>query len=509
MSSSEDSTDEERYEQKRPVHPLHIPTNPYATAYKSTWTLPNSGMLEPKDIALLQHVNCSYLSSGRAPTLLALKQHAHSLVNLIHKLAPTITGCPVDLLGNDQDEDGWYKDQAFDWLANLDNPYENDDVSHHEPLWALENTVKEQSEINGIVHHCPLTRVPDTGSSAKQGATRRPYMTHHDLVMHANECLEILDHEYSSTGGLMSLLPIGAEGDTDEDRVHFTADELAGARNTLLGQWLLHHQHLVGRMHELEISYANALDLLAGEADVPLQLMSRDGVDGISGGREVAYPQDKFVLANIGDDITGYIHRMIDVAEAQIEQKEKIWKASGVSGERMWYEERGGKVYARGIVPVDLLTRFYRIKGKGHKSPIFVIPAAEQHPGVQQTRRIEERPTLVSVVTPTWPERVSDWETKQNAKLEEASKMDAQNQALIRDRVELQDMLAVKDAELRRQRLELSFHEMRLSGDKAGEIKALYSQISAYGEKMEELRSVLPSKYHSLLDVDMELGDGA
>ncbi|RMJ10001.1 hypothetical protein CDV36_010394 [Fusarium kuroshium] len=505
MSSSEDSSDEERHEQERPVHPLHIPANNYAIAYKSTWTLPNSGMLEPEDIALLQHVNCSYLSSGRPPTLLALKQHAQCLVNLIRKLAPTLSGCAVDILGDDQDEDGSFKDQAFDWLACLDKPYENDDVSHHEPLWALANTVKEQSEMNGITHHCPLTRVPDTGSTAKQGATRRPYMTHHDLVMHANECLEILDHEYSSTGGLMSLLPIGAEGDTDDDRVHFTADELAGARNTLLGQWLLHHQHLVGRMHELEISYANALDLLAGEADVPLQLMSRNGVDGISGGREVAYPQDKFVLVNIGDDITNYIHRMIDVAEAQIEQKEKIWRASGVSGERMWMEERGGKVYARGIVPVDIMTRFYRIKGKGHKSPLFVIPAAEQHPGVQHTRRIEERPTIVSVVTPTWPQRVSEWETKQKAKLDQASKMDVQNQTLIRDRLELQDMLAVKDAELRRQRLELSFHEKHLSEEEADVRK----ELTAYEDKMEELRSVLPSKYHNLLDIDTEPEEGA
>ncbi|RSM19731.1 hypothetical protein CDV31_001362 [Fusarium ambrosium] len=509
MSSSEDSSDEERHEQERPVHPLYIPANNYAIAYKSTWTLPNSGMLEPEDIALLQHVNCSYLSSGRPPTLLALKQHAQCLANLIRKLAPTLSGCAVDILGDDQDEDGSFKDQAFDWLACLDKPYENDDVSHHEPLWALANTVKEQSEMNGITHHCPLTRVPDTGSTAKQGATRRPYMTHHDLVMHANECLEILDHEYSSTGGLMSLLPIGAEGDTDDDRVHFTADELAGARNTLLGQWLLHHQHLVGRMHELEISYANALDLLAGEADVPLQLMSRNGVDGISGGREVAYPQDKFVLVNIGDDITNYIHRMIDVAEAQIEQKEKIWRASGVSGERMWMEERGGKVYARGIVPVDIMTRFYRIKGKGHKSPLFVIPAAEQHPGVQHTRRIEERPTIVSVVTPTWPQRVSEWETKQKAKLDQASKMDVQNQTLIRDRIELQDMLAVKDAELRRQRLELSFHEKHLSEEEADVRKELISQLTAYEDKMEELRSVLPSKYHNLLDIDTEPEEGA
>ncbi|KAF4979746.1 hypothetical protein FZEAL_4103 [Fusarium zealandicum] len=479
-------------DQEETTQPLHIPSNHYATAYKSTWTIPESGILDVEDIALLQHLNCSYLSSGRPPTLLALKQHAHSLTNLIRRLAPSCSTAPID--GENATDMGmdFYKDEAFDWLNKLDEPYENHDPSHHEPLWAIANTVKAESETEGIEQHCPLSVLSESGSSPDW---RRPRMTHHDLVMHANQCLEILDHEYSSTGGLMSILPISAEDDSGLPKSQLTA-----ARNTLLGQWLLHHQHLVGRMHELEISYANALDLLAGEAQVPLQLMRRSGTDGISGGREIVYPQDKFVLANVGDDVTSYLHRLIDRAEAQIEQKEKIWKASGVSGERMW-RERGGKWYAQGLVPVDVMTRFYRIKGKGNQSPIFVLPAVEDHPGVQQTRRIEERPTVVSVVTPTWPERVSNWEVKYKDRLGLFSKVDTENQALVREKLEMRDVMAVKDAELRRQRDELAFYEQTLPNGEMERQRALLSEITAYKTTMEELKQRLPSEYHRLLNV--------
>ncbi|KAF5018478.1 hypothetical protein F66182_9532 [Fusarium sp. NRRL 66182] len=450
--------------QQETVEPLHIASNPYATSYKSTWTLPGSGFLDPDERDLVQNLNCSYFSSGRAPTLLALKKHAQSLVNIIRKLAPSSGTLPV---GTSDLDDGGYefeKNEAFDWLNNLDVPYENDDPSHHDPLWALKNTVKTDSETDGVQHHCPLTRVEDTSRWAEKGATHRPYMTHHDLVMHANECLEILDHEYSSTGGLMSILPI-EDGDAEDknESQKLSAEQIKGARNSILGQWLLHHQHLVARMHELEINYANAIDLLAGEAIIPHQILRRSGTDGISGGHEIAYPQDRYVLTNAGDHVTGYIHRLIDVAEAQIEQKEKLWKASGVSGERMWLEERGGKVYAKGIVPIDLLTRFYRIKGKGHQSPLFVIPAAEQHPGVRQTRLAEERPTVVSVVTPTWPERVSNLEAKNRDRLDKAERTDALNRALVRDMAEMKDVMAVKDAELKRLNEQLAAYQEGMS----------------------------------------------
>jgi predicted nuclease with TOPRIM domain len=65
-----------------------------------------------------------------------------------------------------------------------------------------------------------------------------------------------------------------------------------------------------------------------------------------------------------------------------------------------------------------------------------VIPAAEVHPGVQQTRKIEERPTIVSLVTPTWPERVTDLKRKYEEQLKEGSEAFNMKQALLAEREE-------------------------------------------------------------------------
>ncbi|CAM1503093.1 Fc.00g078690.m01.CDS01 [Cosmosporella sp. VM-42] len=471
-------------------YPFNIPATLYAPSYQSTYTIPESGFLTKDDIALLKHINCSYLSNEKPPTLLALKQHAHSLVNLIAKLSVTQSFAPVPG-ANAEDLD--LANEAYDWLVRLDAPYENDDESHHVPLWAVANTIKGESEIEGIEHHCPMKTALDLGPLSDEDGKRRPYQTHHSLVMHTNECLEILDHEYGATGGLMSLLPTDHEADTEQ---------LRAARNTLLGQWLMHHQHLVGRMHELEINYANALDILGGEAVVPLEMIRAAGPDGLSKGREIAYPQDKYILVNSGDAVTEHLHRLMDKAEAEIEQKEKVWKASGVSGERMWMQKGGGDWYSRGLVPVDCLTRFYRVKEKGSGSPIFVLPAIEQHPDVAYTRKIENRPTVVSVVTPTWPERVSDFEAKYKARLDKATETEILNQKLVRERLEWQDMVAVKNAELRKNTAELAFWEKTVGKDERRRYGGLLAEIKAYNDKMDELRRKLPSDFHNLLDIN-------
>ncbi|KAF7555748.1 hypothetical protein G7Z17_g1889 [Cylindrodendrum hubeiense] len=474
---------------------FNIPGNSYATAYSSRWTYHGSELVTPEDLRLLQHMNCSYLSSGRPVTLLALKQHAQSLTNLIRKLSLSSTAAAVRELGHEEIGWGFQENEAFDWLDNLREPYENEDETHHVPLHSLSNHIRGQSDDNGLQHHCPLSEVRDFGPWSQKDGTRRPYQTHHNLVMHANECLEILDHEYSSTGGLMSILPT----DTEHDTV-----ELAGARNSLLGQWLLHHQHLVGRMHELEINYANSIDILEGEATVPLQVTRRTGPDGMSQGREIAYPQDRYVLVNAGDDVTSHLHRLLDQAEAHSNQKERIWKNAGASGERIWQEERGGKWYARGIIPVDLLTRFYRVAGKGHGSPIFVLPAIEKHPGVAATRSIEKRPTVVSIVTPTWPKRVSEWEHRFKERLDYAKEVELENKSLVRDNIEIEAAMARKNEKLRRNRDELAFLKATSSEGVGKTQQSLLRRIAAYEAKMKELKSVLPSKYHSQLTLTVE-----
>jgi hypothetical protein len=89
----------------------------------------------------------------------------------------------------------------------------------------------------------------------------------------------------------------------------------------------------------------------------------------------------------------------------------------GVTGERLW-EDREGKEFARGITAVDITTRYFRLSEDSLKT-IFVIPAWGEHPGVTTTREMENKPTGVSVVRPTWPERQSVWEQKNRSKLAE------------------------------------------------------------------------------------------
>lgn len=473
--------------------PYSVPATDYSTAWACEWTNPEFGICTEADLQCLRHVNCSYLSSGRPPTLLALKQHAQALTNLIKKICVSNTFGVID--GENKRQLAFEKDEAFDWLTNLDKPYTNDDESHHLPLWVLANQIEDEDEEMGMECHCPLKVARDFGPLDDGKSTRRPYSSHHNLVMHANACLELLDHEYGATGGLLSLLPSGNEEDHEQ---------MQDARNTILGQWLLHHQHLIARMHELEINYGLGQDLLAGEAIVPMQMLSRLGPEERAKGRELVYAQDRFVLANAGDDVFDHIHRLMDKAESKIEEKEKIWWESGVSGERMWNEHRGGNYYSRGLVPVDLMTRFVRLKEHGDRSTIFVLPAIEQHPATARTRERESQPTVVSVVTPSWPERASDIEQRVNAQVEQIKELEDANRALARDKMEMEAQMVTLLADLRKTRCEVKFYEGTSEDGTRDEVVA---EMAAMKRQMAKLREALPREYHQLLEAEAEAED--
>ncbi|KAK4228817.1 hypothetical protein QBC38DRAFT_361026 [Podospora fimiseda] len=391
----------------------------FSLPYYSAWSRRHDSRVQ---LNLLRTLNCSYLSThGVAPTLLALKQHAQSLCILIQALTPTVQigeigdGDPDKIIPKPAATAGaapapasaavggftdpltfkYNMNDAFDFLTDLTKPYANDDPSHHKPLTGLLNEIRARDEAHGNIHHCPLS---ETKPRAKQEA-QKPYANHHNLIMHANECLERLDHEFSSTGGLLSILPT----DTSYDEGN---QQLAAARRSLLGQWLLYTQHLVARMHEIERSYASALDALAGEAMIPLQ--ARSAMSN-SNGRPIIYPQDRFVLANAGDDVFDHIHRVLDKREAMSRAKEEIWANNGVVGTHVWQTERGGSTHQRGLVHVDISTRFYRLVGQG-RNTIFVLPAFNSHPGVEQTKLTEDQPTIVASIQPTLPKRVTELE---------------------------------------------------------------------------------------------------
>ncbi|WYZ46263.1 hypothetical protein EsH8_IX_000488 [Colletotrichum jinshuiense] len=492
--------------------PGYVGNTPYAHAYGSRFTeevlsrgSESSGNAPTArfDIELLRHVNCGYLSTqGVAPTLLALKQHAQALAVLIAQLAPASQYAEVDNMNNTNGriKKTFRKNEAFDWLNDLSSLYTNDDEWHHKPLTDLMNKVEHQSDTHGVTYHCPVQCFEED----KTARTKlRPYASHGALAMHANECLEMLDHEYGATGGLMSLLPTDAETDSAE---------MKAVRNSLLGQWLLFNQHLVARVHDLELSYANAVDVTAGEAAVPMQMLSKMGPDA-SSGREVAFPQDKWVLANAGDDVFDYLHRVMDRQEAHIELKRDIWTANGTHSDRMWNEMRGGDLYARGLVFYDVKTRYYRLQGKG-RSTIFILPAYGEHPAVQQTRRLEMTPTVVSVVTPTWPARISDWESKYKNKLDQATRMEIQNHNLASSSHKLKEHNETLATELHRARfMNEQFEKYYTASEAAAGPTALEQKAAALEvqlmDKTEELRALekmvqeaqrkIPYQYHDLL----------
>ncbi|KFA60609.1 hypothetical protein S40285_07859 [Stachybotrys chlorohalonatus IBT 40285] len=373
-----------------------------ATDYATSWYCDEldveEGFLTKKDYVKLRHVNCSYLSSAKAPTLLALKQHAQSLANLIKTLTVSDQFAKINKVKKTKPSDEVLSNQAFDWIVDLDTPYTNADEYHHLPLWKIHNHIRAEysGETSTVQYHCPLHSVDDFGPLAAAGDTekkRLPYKTHRNLLMHANECLEILDHDYSATGGLISILPTEHE----DDRY-----QLAGARNTLVGQWLSQYQELAKRQHDFEIEVANSRDLLKGEAVVPMQLLSSAGIEGRAEGRQVAYPQDRFVLVNAGDDVFNKLHLALDEEEKEVHARDQ-GRAEGEEGGLRSLRLSQAKSTGN-LVFVEAVSRFYRLKGQ-NKGTLFVLPYSDDHPGVGATRKLEMKPAAVIVPKATWPER--------------------------------------------------------------------------------------------------------
>lgn len=443
----------------------YYPATDFALPYLSKW----SRVVDNEHLSgMLAHMNCSYLGQhGMPPTLLSLKRHAQSLVLLIQCLQPSLVSGAVDgyVLG-DHDPQGivqveldangkplnvddqgnplrTYIDNArrrlengdcFDWLHDLTNPYHNDDPLHHRPLNSLMNEVKSASDVTGAQFHCPLTEVVPRALQedfdkndiflSEDDAKRRHYASHNNLVRHANECLEMLDHEFSATGGLLSMIPPDGKG--------LDAADFEAAKNSLLGQLLLHTQGMYLRMHEFELDVGNMRDALAKDAVAPLQALRRGGPDAKSG-RELVVNQDRFVIVNAGNDTWRYLQDDFDVAEAQAEAAARIYAAGGAAGERQWNEARGGDQYVRGITTIDYTTRYYRLRGQG-RSTIFIAPAFGRLPATGQTPQNEKNPGLLAMVQPRWPERVSDWERRYRAQIEAATELQRANVELTRER---------------------------------------------------------------------------
>ncbi|KAI1461400.1 hypothetical protein F4805DRAFT_453832 [Annulohypoxylon moriforme] len=380
----------------------------------------------PGNAKMLGHVNCGYLSTaGRPPTLEALKQHAQSLAYLISTIVPSVVSSEVNNANRNRNEPqpSFDPNSAYDWLEDLRKPYDNIDKAHRKPLNSLVNLIKRNSDEKGIEFHCPLSEIP-LKHIENELEPIRPFQSHMTLLMHANECLERLDHEYSAMGGLLAILP------TEEEDVS-TNPDLPKARKTLIGQWLMFTQHLVGRMHELEIAYANSLDLLANEAIVPAQHLSNAGPDARAG-REIVFPQDRWIMANAGEDVFNLVHQFLDKKEAWAANQDNAFVKRNVVGDTLRRtagegEEAKDEDLLRGISYVDLSTRYYRLNGSGH-GPIFCLPAFADRPNTAYTKDIENRPTVITVPEPSPPNPTTAWDRKR--KELEAENKDKTNQLI-------------------------------------------------------------------------------
>ncbi|EPE02242.1 hypothetical protein F503_01680 [Ophiostoma piceae UAMH 11346] len=297
-----------------------------------------------------------------------------------------------------------YKTAAspFDWL-DFRRPYTNDeDPDHHRPLLDLVNEVHTRDVMRGTTYHCPLKtfklrntpsaeddQAGDKTEMENRNETVRLYASHHNLLMHANTCLERLDHEYAATGGLLSLLPTtGTDTDTADQQAE--SPQLSAARNTLVGQWLIFTQQLVGRLHELEISYANAVHALAGKTVLAPYL----GQGDMGGQGDKNNAGSRWILANAGDDVWSLIHDKLDAAAAAASDGITQRHTEGVVGERAVTPSANSlpglgfgantnitPLPENHLVHVDVTTRFYRTgvvnatPDKASRGPIFISPA--------------------------------------------------------------------------------------------------------------------------------------
>lgn len=445
----------------------HIPATDYATTYQSRLIDPSNGIVTKDDLALLSHLNCSYFSSGgQPPTLLALKRHAQSLATLITKLSTARTfafietgskarkgfaGPPAGTTTMPYD--------AFDWLHDMSKPYDTTDEWHHIPLTALSNMVREESEKHGVSYHCPLHKVQlKRNVLDEEGAETTPrflWQTHNTLLQHANECLEILDSEYADTGGILSLLPVDNKKKQQQQqptRNDAQSQQLQAARNTIIGQWIVHHQQLVSRMHELEINYANAIDMLEMDAVVPTELLSDAGTFIRANGQVPAYPQDRYILAGIDEGLDSKIHSILDDEESLETADDAQRREAGVVGDRMWRGEDADG-YERGLVRVDLTSRFYRIKG-ARKSPIVIMPIAFMHPRTEATRDAEARKTVVAIPQGRLPPWGGDEPVGEGAEgqSDELARLREERKSLVHENKQLQTVIDILQRDIKAQR---------------------------------------------------------
>lgn len=116
----------------------------------------------------------------------------------------------------------------------------------------------------------------------------------------------------------------------------------------------------------------------------------------------------RFVMACGDDDDNafGALHCLLDEAEAEAVHDDIFWRDRRLSGERLWMNMFADDWHVRGMVPVDVKTRFYRLRRQGGRSTIFIIPAIGHYLATMQGRPFGHLSPDGSA-TPARPEQVT------------------------------------------------------------------------------------------------------
>ncbi|KND92147.1 hypothetical protein TOPH_03005 [Tolypocladium ophioglossoides CBS 100239] len=194
------------------------------------------------------------------------------------------------------------------------------------------------------------------------------------------------------------------------------------------------------------------------------------------------------------------VHRIMDREEVAIEMKERLWKDSEVGGQRRWMKVLGSDFYTSGMVPVDMKTRFFRLRGQGGQTTIFIVPDVESDAAAAHAGEMENHPTVVSVASPTEPEGITELEKKYLNRLED-------NPVLARENAEMKDTIAAQEAELRECRMKVELYEETMVRGERARCHAMMRQIMALMDELERVKTVPPEEYHQHLG--MESRDGA
>jgi len=381
-SDEDDSMDLDSLEPHNPANPV-IPSTSYAGPYKSRFL-----DLNPALRPLLQHVNCSYLSTrGKAPSLCDLKSHAQALTNLIKHLTVSTSSTQIDI--------GAYsnQNQAFDFLLDLTKRYANLSVPHTLALTSVMNTVENTGNAipAGYRPRCPLYSAPDM--TDEDHSLPMPYATQQALISHADDVLERLDHEFGAEGGILGMLPM------DEFGLATSVPNTMG-RQSVLGQWIAYTRSLAGRVHELEKNLKETLDIVGGEAIIPRERLSRAPLraqhDGFAG------LQDKFLLA----------------------LEEETWPKFCTEFAIRENDSKGD------IVTLEVVTKYSRLRGG---RTIFISPSV-----IAPARK---EPGVVQVVKAEWRDRSSVWEQRYGAELARARALAPEAEAARHEAEMLQEVV--------------------------------------------------------------------